>query len=125
MYIKTNNNVYPCAGYASGINANGDVRFRLTGDTLPETVGETVRLYQNDGFLLATVYAADYARWELAGHTLVLTNRPVPEPVPDPEPETPTPTVEEAMLDMLADLDYRVSQQELADMAAKNSQEGE
>lgn len=54
----------------------------------------------------------------------MLTNRPVPAPVPDPEPvepEPPTPTVQDAMLDMLADLDYRVSQQELAAIAAQNN----
>lgn len=124
MYIKTNNNVYPCVGYDSGPWTFSEARFRLTGDALPEALGETVELYQDDGFLVVSQRVADYARWELAGHTLVLTNRPVPEPVPEPEPEAPTPTVHEAMLDMLADLDYRVSQQELAAMAAESSKEG-
>lgn len=36
-------------------------------------------------------------------------------------PEPPVPTVQDAMLDMLADLDYRVSQQELAAIAAQNN----
>lgn len=126
MYIKTNNKVYPCVGYDSGSGTFSDARFRLTGDALPAEPGETVELYQDDGFLLATQTVADYARWELEGHTLVLTNRPVTEPVlaPDPVEPPPQPTVQDAMLDMLADLDYRVSKQELAAMAAKNSEEG-
>lgn len=124
MYIKTNNNVYPCVGYNVGPWTFSDARFRLMGDELPAELGDTVELYQEDGFLLVTKTVADYARWELAGNTLVLTDRPLPEPVPEPEPETPTPTVQDAMLDMLADLDYRVSQQELAAMAAENSKEG-
>lgn len=127
MYIKTNNKVYPCVGYDSRPWTLSDARFRLTGDALPAELGDTVELYQDDGFLLVTKTVADYARWEVEGHTLVLTNRPVPEPVPAPNPAEPTPpqpTVQDAMLDMLADLDYRVSQQELAAMAAKNSEEG-
>lgn len=81
MYIKTNNNVYPCAGYDVHSGAFATTCFRLTGDTLPETIGETVELYQDDDFLLATCTVADYTRWTLEGRTLVLTNRPVPTPV--------------------------------------------
>lgn len=121
MYIKINNHNYPCGGYVHG---GDEVRYSLTGDNLPETLGETVELFQDNDFLMATVTVADFARWAVEGNTLVLTDRPVPEPVPEPEPEPPTPTVQEAMLDMLADLDYRVSQQELAAMAAENSKEG-
>lgn len=121
MYVMTNGQRYACAGFR---DAGDEARLTLSGDALPESLGETVELYQDDGFLLASKTVADYERWEMAGHTLVLTARPVPEPVPEPEPETPTPTVQDAMLDMLADLDYRVNQQELAAMAAENSQEG-
>lgn len=120
MYIATNNKTYPCSGYRSG----DEVRIRLTGESLPETLGETVELCQDDGFVMDTVTVADFARWEMAGNTLVLTNRPVPEPVPDPGPteeEPPTPTVQDAMLDMLADLAYRVDSMELAAMAAQNT----
>ena len=121
MYVMTNGQQYPCVGFK---DAGDEVRLILSGDALPESPGETVELYQDDGFLLASKTVADYERWEMAGHTLVLTNRPVPEPVPESEPETPTPTVQEAMLDMLADLDYRVNQQEVAAIAAQNSEEG-
>lgn len=121
MYIKTNEQTYSCVRYAP---ERDEVRFLLTGDELPTKLGETVELHQDDGFLLATQTVADYARWAVEGRTLVLTNRPVPAPVPEPEPvepEPPTPTVQDAMLDMLADLDYRVSQQELAAIAAQNN----
>lgn len=83
MYIKTNNQTYPCGGFYPSWD---EVRYRLTGESLPETLGETVELCQDDGFVLATKTVGDYQRWELAGNTLVLTNRPIPEPVPDPEP---------------------------------------
>lgn len=121
MYIKTNENTYPCGGFYPSV---GEVRFRLDGDDLPETLGETVELCQDDGFVMAAVTVADYERWEIAGNTLVLTNRPVPEPVHDPElieEEPPTPTVQDAMLDMLADLAYRVDSMELAAMASGNN----
>ncbi len=121
MYIKTNETVCPCVGYKP---VGDEVRFHLTGDALPTELGTAVELYRDDGFLLATQTVADYARWAVEGRTLVLTNRPVPAPVPEPEPvepEPPTPTVQDAMLDMLADLDYRVSQQELAAIAAQNN----
>lgn len=118
MYIKTNGKNYPCVGYSPG---EDEVRYRLAGDDLPEAPGETVELCQDDGFVLATQAAADYERWELDGSTLVLTNRPVPEPTPEPEPEPPTITVQDAMLDMLADLAYRMDTQELAALAAENA----
>lgn len=87
MYIATNNKTYPCVGCTSGA---GEVRFRLMDDTKPETLGDTVELCQDNGFVLRTETVADYARWEMAGNTLVLTNRPVPEPVPDPGPDLET-----------------------------------
>ncbi len=118
MYIKTNGKTYPCASYAPG---ELETRYRLTGEAMPETLGETVELYRDDGFVLATQRVADYARWELAGGALTLTNRPVPGPAPEPEPEAPTPTVQDAMLDMLADLAYRLDTQELAALAAQNT----
>ena len=105
-----------------------EVRFRLMGDDLPVSLGETVELCQDDGFVLRVETVADYKRWALEGKTLVLTNRPVPVSLPDPGPveeEPPTPTVQDAMLDMLADLAYRVDAMELAAMAAENNtQEG-
>lgn len=125
MYIETNGAVYPCVGYrppAVHPEAEKETCFLLAGEDMPEVLGETVELRQDDEFLLATVVVADYARWAVEGHTLVLTDRPVPVPQPDPEPEAPTPTLQEAMLDMLADLDYRVSDMELAALAAESNE---
>lgn len=121
MYVITNGQQYPCVGFK---DAGDEARLTLSGDDVPSALSDMVRLHQDDGYILRCLTVADYERWEMAGHTLVLTNRPVPEPVPEPEPVAPTPTVEDAMLDMLADLDYRVSQQEVAAIAAQNSEEG-
>lgn len=87
MYIKTNGQTYPCTGWRLG---GEEVRYMLAGDALPESLGETVELCRDDGFVLATKTVADYARWEMVGHTLLLTDRPVPMPVPEPEPDMET-----------------------------------
>lgn len=87
MYIKTNNKTYPCVGFRSGPRVFNDVHFDLTVESFPETLGDTVELCQDDGFVMDTVTVADFARWGMVCNTLVLTNRPVPEPVPDPVPD--------------------------------------
>lgn len=121
MYVITNGQQYPCVGFRI---TEDEVRLTLSGDDVPSALSDMVRLHQDDGYMLRCLTVADYERWEMAGRTLVLTNRPMPEPSPEPEPMAPTPTVEDAMLDMLADLDYRVNQQEVAAIAAQNSEEG-
>lgn len=80
MYIKTNDTSCPCVGYAQ---REGLAVFRLGGEA-PETLGETVELYQDNGFLLATQTVADYLRWELSGGTLLLTDTPAPGPGEEP-----------------------------------------
>lgn len=104
MYIKTNDINYPCKGY--GTNETMAV-FRLAGDA-PETLGETVELYQDDGFLLAGHTVADYLRWEASAGALILTNAPVVEPE-----ETPTPEVEPEpdLRQLRADVDYLAAMQ--------------
>lgn len=82
MYIKTNNKTYPCLGFRVDHDAPMEARFQLEGENLPSKLGATVELCQDDDFVLASYTVADYARWELAGKTLVLTDRPVPTPVP-------------------------------------------
>lgn len=76
MYIKTNDQTYPCEGYAP---QEGHVSF-LLGVDAPEKLGPTVELCQDDGFLLANHTVEDYARHEAAGRRLTLTNRPIPAP---------------------------------------------
>lgn len=103
MYIQTNDTNYPCVGY--GANETLAV-FRLAGEA-PAEPGETVALYQDDGFLLAEHAVADYLRWELSDGTLILTNAPAPEPGAEPEPEEPMPDVRQ----LRADVDYLAAMQ--------------
>ena len=109
MNIKAEANTYPCLGYHPGTVT---VTFVLA-DSVPEALGSTVELCSDDGFVMATHAVADWLRWEVQGNTLVLTNLPVPEPIPEPEPPAPQLTTEEAIMEMVTDLDYRTSLLEL------------
>ena len=53
--------------------------------TLP--LSGTVTVESNDGFILAEINTADYARQYIEGKWLVFSNLPEPEPDTDPEPE--------------------------------------
>lgn len=109
MHIKTGMDTYPCLGYHPEVDT---VSFIL-GDSALVAPGETVELCTDDGFIMATHTVADWLRWEMQGSTLVLTNLPVPEPTPEPEPTQPQMTTEEAIMEMVTDLDYRTSLLEL------------
>ena len=118
MYIETNKQQYRC----TGATLSGDpLRFTLP-DGGPESCGDTVGLYQDDGFLLRELDVSGYTRKAMQGSTLVITNQPEPAPTPEPGPAPMTEL--EAALDMLADHDYRLSLQELglAEEAASNVQ---
>lgn len=103
MYIKTNETNYPCVGYTQ---REGLAVFQLR-DEAPETAGETVELYQDDGFLLAAHTVTDYLRWELSGSALILTDTPVSEPGEEPEPGEPEPDLRQ----LRADVDYLAAMQ--------------
>lgn len=82
MYITNNNIRYPCAGYSP---AQDTVRYSgVEGLALPAT--GSVTLYRDDGFELAAVSAADFARQTYEGGVLTLTNAPEVVPV-EPEPD--------------------------------------
>lgn len=85
MYIKAEANTYPCLGYHPGTDT---VTFTLA-NAAPETLGNTVELCTDDGFVMASHAVGDWLRWEVQGTTLVLTNLPIPEPIPEPEPVPP------------------------------------
>ena len=107
MYIKTNSQQYRC----TGATLTGDpLRFNLP-DGGPETCGDTVGLYGEDGFLLRELDVSGYARREMQGTTLVITNQPEPEPVPAPEPDGMT--LDEALAEAVAELTYRMDLQSL------------
>lgn len=97
MYIKTNSAQYPCAGYQCGPVS---VSFVLP-DSVPETLGETVELWAEDGFLMASQRVADCLRWEVSGNCLILTNAPETPTAPEPEPAPPT-----ELEQLRADVDY-------------------
>lgn len=88
MYIRTKEERYPCQSYRAGADAS---IFVLKKDT-PEELGDTVELWAEDGFLMASQRVADWLRWEVSGNFLILTDAPKlpiePEPEPDPEPTT-------------------------------------
>lgn len=109
MHIKTGANTYPCRGYHPGADT---VAFGLK-EAAPEELGATVELCTDDGFVMAVHAVADWLRWEVQGTTLVLTNLPVPEPIPELEQPVPQLTTEEAIMEMVTDLDYRTSLLEL------------
>lgn len=109
MYIQTNHQQYRCTGAPS---LTGDpLRFTLP-EGGPEVCGDAVALYADGGYLLRELDVSGYARREMRGTALVLTNQPEPEETTE-EPEPEGMTLEEAMLDMLADHEYRISLQEL------------
>lgn len=124
MYIKTNDQRYRCTG--TPVLSGETLRFTLP-DGGPEELGATVGLYQEDGFPLREVDVSGYLRWEMAGDTLVITNLPKAEPVepgPVPEPEPAGMSTEEAMLDMLADHEYRLGLMEVG-LGPKGVQQNE
>ena len=80
MKLITNNQEYACSGRRGGANS---VRFTLP-DGVPETLGETVTLTADNGFVLCEDNVGAWLRWYTAPDVLVLTN--VPESVPVTEP---------------------------------------
>lgn len=107
MYIKTNGQQYRCTGAA----LTGDpLRFTLP-DGGAESCGATVGLYQDGGFLLRELDVSGYARREMQGITLVITNQKEPEPAPAPEPEGMS--LNEALAEAVAELTYRMDLQSL------------
>lgn len=110
MYIKTNGQRYRCTGAPS--LEGEELRFLLP-EGGPEALGETVGLYDDGGFLLREMDVRGYARYEMAGDVLVITNRPEPDPVPEPEPPAAEMTLEEATAELAAEHEYRLSLLEL------------
>lgn len=97
MYIRTKEESYPCQSYRAGADAS---IFVLKKDT-PEELGDTVELWAEDGFLMASQRVADWLRWEVSGNCLILTNAPETPTAPEPEPAPPT-----ELEQLRADVDY-------------------
>ncbi len=113
MYLVTNRVKYKCSGVP--VLAGESLRFFLP-EGGPKELGATVGLYQDDGFLLREIDVSGYLRWEMVDGTLIITNLPKAEPVVPPTAPEPAPaemTAEEAVMDMLADHEYRLGLMEL------------
>lgn len=100
MYIRTNGTNYPCVGYS-----NETMAVFVLPEERPTELGETVALYQDDGFLLAEHTVGDYLRWEISGKILILTNIPAADPEEDPVPEV-DPDPEPDLRQLRADVDF-------------------
>lgn len=64
----------------------------------PEDISGAVKLYRDDGFLMCTDSAGDYARREYSGNTLTLSNEPEPVETEPVEPEASTDEILNALL---------------------------
>lgn len=107
MYIKINNQTYPCS---RRIVSSDEVKY-LGIQTEPVT-GDAVTLYRDDGFEMAVDHVDGFARRIYSGTTLTYTDKPEPEPEPTP-PVQHEDTVEEILLEMAADHEERLCMLEL------------
>ena len=119
MILKTNSKEVELLKFIPG----SDIHMTTT---IPTELGDTIEVYttiQNekngeDPFLLASYSVADWSRVIVDGCNITLTNRPEAQPAESEEKQSMT--IEEAILDKLAELDYRVGIMELG-----TDQEGE
>lgn len=100
MQVKINKKIYRCIGkpYFSG-----DVRLPIDGEIDVSAIRGNIELQANDGVMMRVIDSSKYARWYMAGKTLIGTNAPEPEPVEPSAPVEPEPT---EMEKMRADIDY-------------------
>ena len=111
MYLTTGTSKhYPVLGQS--ITA-AEVRYTL--EAAPAALGETVKLWTNDGGMcLRTDAVADWQHPRIDGDVVVLTNAAPAEPEPpEPEPVAPVPTVEEDLLATALDHEARLAALEL------------
>ena len=99
MYIKYNNNDYPCTCQPS----KNTVIYRGLNEDFPYPASGEIILCANDGFVMRTDNTADYLRQTFENGVLTLTN--IPEPVEPAEPVEPEEPVEPTD----SDLEARVS----------------
>lgn len=105
MYIKINNQTYPCS---RRIVSSDEVKY--LGIQTEPVIGEIVELFRDDGFEMAEDDVSGYARRVYENGTLTYTNKPEPEPMP-PVPHEDS--VEDILLEMAADHEERLCLLEL------------
>ena len=107
MYIKINEQTYPCS---RRIVSSDEVKY--LGIQTEPVIGEIVELCRDDGFEMAVDHVDGFARRIYSGNTLTYTNKPEPEPEPT-MPVQHEDSVEEILLDMAADHEERLCMLEL------------
>lgn len=109
MKLLINGTAYACTGRPSFTDP---VCFSLPADKPgAAALGEVLTLQDNDGTVLRGITVADFARWYIDGDLLVGTNAPEPVPV-TPTPTAPVTTaaeVSDALLELDAAYDTRMS----------------
>lgn len=105
MYIKINEQTYPCS---RRIVSSDEVKY-LGIQTEPVTC-DAVTLYRDDGFEMAEDDVSGYERRVYENGTLTYTNKPEPEPT---QPVPHEDSVEEILLEMAADHEERLCMLEL------------
>ena len=94
MYIRYNNNDYPCTCQPS----KNTVIYRGLNDDFPYPANGEIVLCANDGFVMRTDNTADYLRQTFENGVLTLTNTPEIEPTEPTEAEPTTDEVLNALL---------------------------
>ncbi len=94
MYIKYNNNDYPCTCQPS----KNTVIYRGLNEDFPYPASGEIILCANDGFVMRTDNTADYLRQTFENGVLTLTNLPEVEPI---EPTETEPTTDEVLNTLL------------------------
>lgn len=123
MYAIIDGARYACNAYVTG---QGLARVELLGDEPAPQTPTTIQVYLDDDSLLGSHSSEDYEQVSVLGNVLAFHDGAVdlsPPADETVEAEPPTPTIQDAMLDMLADLDYRLGLMELAAMAAQHTEE--
>jgi len=109
MKLLVNGTAYACTGRPSFTDP---VCFSLPADKPgAAALGEVLTLQDNDGNVLREITVADCARWYIDGDALIGTNAPEPTPV-EPTPQAPQTTaaeVSDALLELDAAYDTRMS----------------
>lgn len=108
MYVFTNSNSHiSCENF--NLSSNSTIFYGLTENPLMQEEN-IVHLCCDDGFELFSCVVTDFARIIYENNTLTLTNEPEPQPIP---PTPYEPTIEETLLELTADQEYRLCMIEL------------
>lgn len=123
MYAIIDGIRYACSAYVTG---QGLARVELLEDDPAPQTPTTIQVYLDDDSLLGSHSSEDYEQVSVLGNVLAFHDGAVDLSLPADETveaEPPAPTVQDAMLAMLVDQDYRLGLLELAALTAQNTEE--